>query len=83
MISFISIIRYNGSMASYRVEADKDHNYVACLLKSTSDKPLPQEITIEKNLALKDNDSSDNPIVNKLICAIRNVEVNRDPDISL
>jgi hypothetical protein len=67
MTNFISLINYNGGIASYHVQSVSASNYIARLVRS-ADRNLPQVINIQKGTALEDR------LQNKLIAAIESIE---------
>jgi hypothetical protein len=77
MTNFVSIVKYDGGMASYQINSGKDNNYVAQLMNSTGSISVPSEITIEKALMYQPN-SITTPLIKKLITAIKMAEAHDD-----
>lgn len=57
--------------ASYHVQTINDESYLARLIKSTSGKTVPREISIEASLILKSGKAVEDSLTNKLISAIK------------
>lgn len=79
MISFVSIIKLDSGVASYKVVERPGNDYTAYLVRNASSQSLPQELTIDRQKARKSEDDGD-PVVEKLITAIKNnASLEEDP----
>lgn len=79
MISFVSIIKLESGVASYRVVERAENDFTAYLVRNASSQPLPQEVRIDSQNARQDGSDAD-PVVGKLISAIRsNAFMDSDP----
>jgi hypothetical protein len=70
MISFVSIIRLESGVASYRVVEHMDNDFTAYLVRNASSQSLPEEVRIDARKDPMEGSGAD-PVVNKLITAIR------------
>ena len=79
MGSFISIIKLDNGVASYKVVEGEHQGYTAYLVKNTSSSSLPEEVSIDHlqdQWELSDND----PLRDKLLIAIKsNPFLGEDP----
>ena len=71
MVNLISIVQYDKGMAYYQIQANSNKSYSARLIKASTRHKLPQEIEIDKALALKKEISLEDGIINRLICVIK------------
>jgi hypothetical protein len=79
MISFVSIIKLESGVASYKVVERTGNDYTAYLVRNASSQTLPQEVTIDGRKASQEGPDSD-PVVDKLITVIRsNAHIDSDP----
>lgn len=70
MGSFISIIKLDNGVASYKVVEGGHKGYTAYLVKNTSSSSLPEEVSIDhlqEPWVANDND----PLMDKLLIAIK------------
>lgn len=70
MISFVSIIKLESGVASYKVVERLGSDYTAYLVRNASSQPLPEEVQIAAVQARQEGSDAD-PVVDKLITAIR------------
>jgi hypothetical protein len=70
MISFVSIIKLENGVASYKVVERTENDYTAYLVRNTSPQPLPEEVIIDAQKAQQAEDDGD-PLVVKLVTAIK------------
>lgn len=70
MISFVSIIRLESGVASYRVVERKENDFTAYLVRNASSQPLPEEVNIDAEKARQEGCDAD-PVVDRLITAIK------------
>lgn len=70
MISFVSIIKLESGVASYKVVERTGNDFTAYLVRNASAQPLPQEVRID-DLKGRQEGSDADPVVDKLITAIR------------
>lgn len=70
MISFVSIIKLESGVASYKVVERTERDYTAYLVRNASAQPLPEEVRIDAEKARQEGHDAD-PVVEKLITAIR------------
>jgi hypothetical protein len=79
MTSFVSIIKLESGVASYRVVERTENGFTAYLVRNASSQSLPQEVCIDGQKAWQDGSDAD-PVVGKLITAIRsNSFMDSDP----
>ncbi len=71
MTNFITIVKYDGGMASYQVQNATSNGFMARLIKSNSSNRLPEQIEIAQDLAFKNGNSEEDSLINKLICTIK------------
>lgn len=70
MISFVSIIKLESGVASYKVVERSDNDFTAYLVRNASAQPLPEEVQIDPVRAHQEGGDAD-PVVEKLITVIR------------
>jgi hypothetical protein len=70
MGSFISIIKLNNGVASYKVVDGGHKGYTAFLVKNTSSSSLPEEVSIDHLEEQWDQNDND-PLMDKLLIAIK------------
>lgn len=70
MISFVSIIKLESGVASYKVVERTENDYTAYLVRNASSQPLPEEVQIDAGRACQEGHEAD-PVVEKLITVIR------------
>jgi hypothetical protein len=70
MGSFISIIKLDGGVASYKVVEGVHNGYIAFLVKNTSSCSLPEQVSIDHLQEQRVPDDSD-PLMDKLLIAIK------------
>lgn len=68
MSSFVSIIKLDSGVASYKVVERTHNDYIAYLVRNSTSQALPRELSID---ALKPQGDGD-PVVEKLLTAIKN-----------
>lgn len=76
MVSFVSIMRLDDGLASYRVNESREF-YRAELISATCGSVLPGELTISKPLHSCET-SPDDKVMNKLMQAIRSASADLD-----
>lgn len=70
MISFVSIIKLESGVASYKVVERTDNDYTAYLVRNASSQSLPEEVRIDAVRAGQEGYDAD-PVVERLITVIR------------
>ena len=70
MGSFISIIKLNNGVASYKVVEVEHKGYTAYLVKNASSSSLPEQVSIDHLEAQWDQCDTD-PLMDKLLVAIK------------
>lgn len=79
MISFVSIIKLESGVASYKVVERTENDFTAYLVRNASSQSLPQEVNIDGEKARQEGPDAD-PVVDRLITAIRsNAFMGTDP----
>lgn len=81
MTSFVSIIKWNGGVVSYRIVESGFDFYTAYLVKKTATAELPEEITIQNFRSYSANTPSADPLVDKLVAAIKVAELDGDAPV--
>lgn len=70
MISFVSIIKLESGVASYKVVERAENDITAYLVRNASSQSLPEEVRIDAQKARQEGSDAD-PVVDKLITVIR------------
>lgn len=79
MSTFVSIIKLDSGVASYKVVERTQNDYTAYLVRNNSSQALPLEVNIDAQKVPHEGEARD-PLVDKLLVAIRsNAFMEDDP----